>query len=63
MKAIRRMKQGLADAATVHDAEAPMESLREEEEDKAADFMLEMENENLNRQDAKSAKENPHGCL
>ena len=32
MKAIRRMKQGLADAASVHDAEAPMESLREEEE-------------------------------
>jgi uncharacterized protein YegL len=34
MKAIRRMKQGLADAATVHDAAAPMESLREEEEGK-----------------------------
>lgn len=32
MKAIRRMKQGLADEATVRDAEAPMESLREEEE-------------------------------
>ncbi len=32
MKAIRRMKQGLADAASVHDAEAPMESLRDEEE-------------------------------
>lgn len=34
MKAIRRMKQGLADAATVQDAAAPMESLREEEEGK-----------------------------
>lgn len=32
MKAIRRMKQGLVDAASAHDAEAPMESLREEEE-------------------------------
>lgn len=34
MKALRRMKQGLADAATVEDAAAPMESLREEEEGK-----------------------------
>jgi hypothetical protein len=34
MKALRRIKQGLADANTVHDAEAPMESLREEEEGK-----------------------------
>ncbi|MDP3849315.1 MAG: VWA domain-containing protein [Luteolibacter sp.] len=32
MKAVRRMKQGMADDATVRDAEAPMESLREEEE-------------------------------
>ncbi len=32
MKAIRRIKQGLTDAATVYDAAAPMESLREEEE-------------------------------
>jgi uncharacterized protein YegL len=34
MKAVRRMKQGLADEATVRDAQAPMESLREEEEGK-----------------------------
>ncbi len=34
LKAVRRMKQGLADAATVRDAAAPMESLREEEEDR-----------------------------
>jgi hypothetical protein len=34
MKAIRRMKQGLADAAALHDLEAPLESLREEEEGK-----------------------------
>lgn len=32
MKAIRRMKQGLVDEASLRDAEAPMESLREEEE-------------------------------
>ena len=32
MKSIRRMKQGLTDPATLHDAAAPMESLREEEE-------------------------------
>ncbi len=34
MKAIRRMKQGRVDAATLQDLEAPMESLREEEEGK-----------------------------
>jgi hypothetical protein len=34
MKAVRRMKQGLADDATVRDAQAPMETLREEEEGK-----------------------------
>ena len=34
MSAIRRMKQGLDDAATVNDAEAPMEQLRDEEEGK-----------------------------
>ena len=34
MKAIRRMKQGLVDEASLRDAEAPMESLREEEEGK-----------------------------
>ena len=34
MKAMRRVKQGLADEASVHDAEAPMESLREDEEGK-----------------------------
>jgi hypothetical protein len=34
MKAIRRMKQGHQDADTVRDAEAPLESLREEEENK-----------------------------
>jgi len=34
MKAVRRSKQGLADADTLRDAQAPMESLREEEEGK-----------------------------
>lgn len=34
MGAIRRMKQGQKDAATVNDAEAPLESLRDEEQDK-----------------------------
>ena len=34
MKALRRMKQGLADEATVRDAEAPMADLRQEEEDR-----------------------------
>jgi hypothetical protein len=34
MKAVRRMKQGLADAADLRDATAPMESLREEEENR-----------------------------
>lgn len=34
MSAVRRMKRGLTDAETLRDAEAPMESLRQEEEDK-----------------------------
>ncbi len=34
MSAIRRVKQGLSDAATVNDSEASLESLREQEEDK-----------------------------
>ena len=34
MSAVRRRSQGDTDAATVHDAEAPLETLREEEERK-----------------------------
>lgn len=34
MKALRRMKRGVADADTVRDAQAPMDCLREEEEGK-----------------------------
>jgi len=34
MKAIRPLNQGLANEATVHDAEAPMDVLGEEEEGK-----------------------------
>lgn len=34
MKALRRMKQGLADVDTIRDAHAPMDCLREEEEGK-----------------------------
>ena len=34
MSAVRRRSQGDTDAATVHDAEAPLEAMREEEERK-----------------------------
>ena len=34
MSAIRRIQQGLRDEATLHDAAAPLESLRQDEEDK-----------------------------
>lgn len=34
MRAIRQMKQGLRDAATLNDAAAPLETLRDEEQDK-----------------------------
>ncbi len=34
MKALRHLKQGLSDAETLHDAAAPMEALRAEEEEK-----------------------------
>ncbi len=35
MSALRRVKQGLRDAATLNDAEAPLETLREDEEGKS----------------------------